>query len=103
MFKFAAIETFKAKVSVMTPAGEEQEFTAEYLYLDNAAAAELVKLEPDAMLRRVWIGWSDIVGPDDKPLPFSAEQRDRFIAHAYVNNAVAGEYYRSRQGLRAKN
>ncbi len=105
-FKFAEVFTFKEKVTIVTPGGEEQTFLGEFLYLDDKATEELVKLETAESLRQVWTGWSGIVfgeGDEEKELPYSAPQRELFLVHAYVTNAVLFAYLRARQGLRAKN
>lgn len=103
MFKFVPIESFKTTVKLMLPTGEEQQFTATFAYLDDKAAEEVARLPAADLLRKVWTGWEDIVGPDDKPLPFAAEQRELFLGHAFIVNGVVLEYFRARQGLRAKN
>jgi len=102
-FKFEEVFTFKETVTVITPGGVQQTFTAEFLYLDDKAIEEFVKLPNADGLRQVWKGWDGIVGPDDQPLPFSEPQRELFLGHAYITNAVLFSYLRGRQGLLAKN
>lgn len=109
MFRFAPIETFTAPVTVMTPGGEVQEFTATFLYRDNKAHAELLAKPVDECCRTIWKGWSGIETPDPSDagksveLAYSDAQRDLLLEHAYVGNAVFGAYVRAREGLRAKN
>lgn len=43
-FKFAEITTFTAPVTIATPSGEQQSFVGTFLYLDDAANDEAVKL-----------------------------------------------------------
>lgn len=102
-FKFEAISTFKTTIVVTLPDGEQQSFTGTFMYLDDAANQEAVKLSNAEMLKQVWTGWDGIVGPDDKPLAFSAEQRELFLRHTYISNAVVSAYVQARAGLRAKN
>lgn len=103
-FRFAQISTFKAPVTIMTPGGDEQKFVAEFLYLDDKANSEAVLLGNEELLRLVWKGWNDeIVDADDKPLPFSTEQRELFLKHSFITNAVVSDYVRARLGIRAKN
>lgn len=101
-FKFQEISTFEAPVDVVTPSGDVQSFSGTFLYLDDAANAEAVKLSNEELLRQVWKGW-DILGPDDQPLPFSKAQLELFLKHAYIHNAVVLHYVRARMGQRAKN
>lgn len=102
-FKFEEIATFKTPVDIVTPDGERQAFTGVFAYIDDKAADELAKLPVTDGLRQVWKGWEDIVGPDDKPLPFSEAQLELFLGHGYINNATLVAFFRGRQGLRAKN
>lgn len=103
-FKFKEIVTFKAPVTITTPGGEEQSFVGEFLYLDDQANDMAVKLGNEDLLRQVWKGWNeDIVGEDDKPLPFSEAQRELFLKHSFITNGVVLHYVRGRMGLRAKN
>jgi hypothetical protein len=102
-FKFEAISTFKTDVEVTLPNGEQQTFTGAFTYLDDEANEEAVKASNAELLRKVWIGWDGIVDADDKPLAFSAEQRDLLLRHLYIHNAVVSAYVQARAGLRAKN
>lgn len=103
-FKFAEITTFTAPVTITTPSGEAQSFVGTFLYLDDAANAEAVKLGNEDLLRQVWKGWNeDIVGADDKPLPFSSAQLELFLKHSFITNAVVLGYVLGRLGQRAKN
>lgn len=103
-FKFEPISTFKAPVTILTPGGEEQSFVATFLYLDDKANDEAVKLGNSDLLRKVWKGWDDdVTDGDGKPLPFSTEQLELFLEHSFITNAVVTHYVRSRMGLRAKN
>lgn len=102
-FRFEEIATFKTEVEVITPAGDRQTFVGEFLYLDDAANDEAVKLSNPDLMRQVWKGWSGVVASDDKPLPFSEPQLELFLKHSYIHNAAVTAYVRGRQGLRAKN
>lgn len=109
MFKYLPIETFDAPVKIMTPGGEEHEFTATFSYLDDKAHAVLLEKSVEECCRTVWKGWSGIEAPDPNDasksivLAYSDAQRDLLLGHAYISNAVFGGYARARQGLRAKN
>ena len=103
-FKFAEITTFTAPVTIVTPSGEQQSFVGTFLYLDDAANGEAMKLGNEDLLRQVWKGWNDdIVGADDKPLPFSTAQLELFLKHSFITNAVVLGYVLGRLGQRAKN
>ena len=103
-FKFEAISTFKAPVTIITPGGEEQTFGATFLYLDDKANEEAVKLSNPEMLRQVWKGWDDdVTDGDGKPLPYSDAQLEVFLAHSFITNAVVSTYVLARMGRRAKN
>jgi hypothetical protein len=102
-FRFEEIATFKTEVTVTLPGGDQQTFVGEFLYLDDEANDEAVKLTNPDLMRQVWKGWDGIVGADDKPLPFSEPQLELFLKHSYIHNAGVTAYVRGRQGLRAKN
>lgn len=108
-FKFAPIESFTAPVTIMTPGGETQDFSATFRYFDNKAHAEMAAKPIDEVCRMIWTGWSGIEAPDPAdaaksvPLAFSEEQRDLLLTHAYIGNAVYSAYLRAREGLRSKN
>ena len=102
-FKFETISTFSTPVTVTLPGGEQQTFTGIFAYLDDDANEKALKSSNAEFLAQVWTGWDGIVGPDDKPLPFSAEQRKLLLQHLYINNAVIAAYVQARAGLRAKN
>lgn len=103
MFKFVPIETFTAPVTLITPGGEAQTFKAVFSYLDDKANDEAVKLDNTELLRNIWKGWSEINDDQDKPLPYSDDQRELFLRHTYITNAVVTAYVNSRAGLRPKN
>lgn len=103
-FKFEPISTFTAPVTIVTPGGEEQSFVATFLYLDDKANDEAVKLGNADLLRQIWKGWNeDITDVDGKPLPYSSAQLELFLGHSFITNAVVLHYVRARMGLRAKN
>ena len=103
-FKFETISTFQAPVTILTPGGEEQSFVATFLYLDDKANDEAVKLSNPDLLRQVWKGWDDdVTDGDGKPLPYSAAQMEIFLAHSFITNAVVSHYVLARMGRRAKN
>ena len=102
-FKFEKISTFTNTVRVMRPDGVEQEFKASFVYLDDEAWTKIGAEPTGDFLRKHWTGWEDIVGADDKPMPFSEAQRDQLLAHSYITQAVLASYIAGRQGQRAKN
>lgn len=105
-FRFEEIATFKTEVTVTLPGGDQQTFKGEFLYLDDKANDEAVKLGNEDLLRQVWKGWEGIVVGKDKeeqPLPFSEPQRELLLKHSYIHNAVVLHYVRARMGMRAKN
>jgi hypothetical protein len=102
-FRFASFTTFSAPVRLITPGGDEQEFTAEFVYLDDKQWAEKGTTPTLDFLRAHWTGWSGIVGDGDREIPFGPEQREIFLAHTYISQAVINAYIAARAGLRAKN
>ncbi|MFN4017093.1 MAG: hypothetical protein ACK4JB_17275 [Reyranella sp.] len=103
-FKFSEITTFTAPVTIVTPSGESQSFVGTFLYLDDAANAEAVKLGNEDLLRQVWKGWDeDVAAAADKPLPISEAQLELIMKHSFITNAVVMGYVLGRLGQRAKN
>jgi hypothetical protein len=102
-FKFEPIARFWAPVKIVRPDGAEQEFEAEFVYLDDAQWAELGTMKSVDFLARHWTGWRGVVGADDRELPFSEAQRDQLLSHSYITTQVIGAYVTARQGVRAKN
>lgn len=102
-FRFAPITTFAAPVKVIKPGGEEQEFVAQFVYLDDKQWAEKGALPSLDFLRAHWIGWAGIVGDDDQEIAYSEAMREALLGHDYVSRAVLGAYITGRSGQRAKN
>jgi hypothetical protein len=102
-FKFAAIVNFWTTVTVTTPGGEQQEFEGQFVYLDDKQWDEKGKLPPLEFLQQHWVGWKGILDTDDQEIPFSPDQRDRLLGHAYIIQALLGAHGAARAGLRAKN
>lgn len=101
MFKLLDQPTFWWNVDVEIPTlpshedGENQtaahRFRAQFLAVPDK---ELTQGDVDipAMLKRVWIGWDDVTGPDDHPIPFSPELRDAQLEILWVRRAVWNAY-----------
>ncbi len=102
-FKFAKITTFRAPVTLITPGGEEQEFTAEFVYLDDKAWLEKQQLPTVDFLRAFWTGWRGIVGEDGAEIAYSDTMRDALLDHNYIAQPVVTAYSTARAGRRAKN
>lgn len=103
MFVFRTYFEFEAPVQVMTPWGEEQQFTGRFLYLDDKAFDALTQSDK-GLLEKVWIGWGDdIKDADQQPIAWSIERRDELLGHQYVTQAVAVAYVKARRGMREKN
>lgn len=103
MFTYKIPQTFWAIVTVVTPDGDEQKFSAQFNYLDDKTWSEQSQKPAADFLRDNWIGWKGIVGEDKADVPFSPEQREIFLAHAYIGLPVIAAYSQSRQGIRQKN
>lgn len=102
-FKFAAITSFWAPVKVITPGGEEQEFEAQFVYLDDKGWAGKQQVPTLDFLREHWTGWQGIVGADERAIDYSVEKRDELLDHSFVALAVITAYREARMGQRAKN
>lgn len=81
-----AAQTFRARFLIL-PASERQAIA------DDARAA----------LRKIWLGWEDIVDTDGQPVPFSETARDQLMDYDYVTIGVAAAYERATAGIETKN
>ena len=109
MFKINNRPTFKRKVTVRIPVDDgydDQSFTAEFQLLDMDDMGGHNTMTPEGMrsfLQTVVIGLEDIVGEDDKPIPYSAKLRDRVIAQVPALNALYDTYAKAVGDARAGN
>lgn len=88
MFRVVDAYECEAQVTVMPPGAEPQPFTARFrLGADDLDALADPDRAADA-IACVWIGWSDVVDEDGKPVPFSPEMRDRLLKYPFVRAAV---------------
>lgn len=110
MFVLTENPTFSHPVKVLIPVDgghKEQSFTAEFRVIpaEEAAKFDLNKGEDSrAFLQRAIVKFGDdIVGPDDKPVPYSDELRDRLIGVPYVRSALARTYFAAIGGQKLGN
>lgn len=119
-FRLTSDHTYPWPVTLNIPdpekAGEviEQRFTATFraMPLDeakrldeeiSALPAEQQTARQDDVLRRVIIGWDqEVVGEDDKPIPFSAAALEQAIQLSWFRIGCYRAYRQSLQGQAAK-
>jgi len=110
MFKIKAIDTITWPVEVSIPqdGGKivKAEFIATFRYLtDTEVEALLVRSRGNnrAMLKEVVTGWDGVTDADDMPLPFTPDNLDGLLGHAYVSNAMVVAWGNMQRGAAAKN
>lgn len=96
MFKVVTKPTFTHPVTVMVPSDgghSQQKFKATFAVED---VDELSHIQDEggqkAVLQRVITNMSDLIGDDDKPLPYSDQLRDQLIGVPYVRIALFKTY-----------
>jgi hypothetical protein len=107
-FKLSLSPSYLWPISVDIPAEsgaiETSTFKARFsrLTIDQfAALAE--KKNGREILREVLIGWEDLTGADDKPLPFTAEAREILLSIGPVLSELSVQLMRSQVMAKEKN
>ncbi len=101
MFKLEENPKFTHVVEVLVPADEghvkqDMKVTFQAIPVGEFGQLDLSSAEDSTLfLQRIVVGVDDVVGPDNKPLPFSAELRDRLIAISYVRSAIVRTYFKA--------
>lgn len=99
MFKIDDNPTFTHTVKAMVPIDgghEEQSFKVTYGLIppEEFAALNLNSREDsDAFLNRIVQRLDDIVGADDKPLPYSNKVRDAVLRRPWARSAIVRGYF----------
>ena len=87
--------TWPVTAPMLTPDGPvEQTFTVTFLEIDEDELNAIFE-EPKSdivLLKRVLVGWDDMVGSDEAPIPYSAETRDQVAKKPYLRSAVVQAY-----------
>ncbi|MBL4751456.1 MAG: hypothetical protein JKX71_12900 [Amylibacter sp.] len=98
MFKVVNNPEFTHDVTVNVPVDgghEEQTFKARFRVL---AEKELIKIDHDNehgtadLLKTLIVGMEDLIGEDEKPLPYNDALRDQMLAVGYVRVALIKTY-----------
>ncbi|WP_347278606.1 hypothetical protein [Plasticicumulans sp.] len=82
---------------------ETQLFTARFRFLSQARIEEIgadlrstaPTLTDEGLVREVLIGWSDVLGVDDEPAPFSDATRDALTGLPGVRKAIVHAWFES--------
>ena len=107
MFTIRRDHTCTRFVTVNVPvekAFRKETFTAEFKVLDQDEARTIEETAPDgeesrSLLRKVFIGMSDVKDADGNAAEFSDEIRETMIKVPYVAMALIEEYYKAITGL----
>lgn len=102
MFKLVANPRFSRTVEVNVPVDggfEKHTFKATYQVIEDAdgdGAHDLETTEGStAFLRSALVSMDDLVGDDDKPLPYSDKLRDQLLKVPYIRIALARTYFQA--------
>ncbi len=109
MFKIVDRPEFTHDVAVMVPSDggfTEETFKARFRVLspekgDVFALKNLAEIK--TFLTDAIVSFEDVVGPDDKPVPFSDALRDQMLALVYVRTALMRTYVDAISKARAGN
>lgn len=99
MFTITDEMTFTHTVKMLVPVDgghKPQPFKATFRVLDTDREAEfdLSTAEGSSdFIRAIVVDMGDLVGPDDQPVPYSHELRDRLIRWPFVRQALVRTYY----------
>ncbi len=100
MFTVTSQPTFTHTVKVLVPVdGGHQEQTLKVTYRVLASDTDEDEFDLNstsgstAFLKKAVVGLDDMVGADEKPLPYSDGVRDQLIKLPYVRVAMARGYY----------
>jgi hypothetical protein len=100
--------TFIREIHVQQPkdsAFRSFSFRAEFLDIRQAEIDAIIEDSDYAdrdLLRKVLVGWQDIVGPDKQPVPFSEEVREQLIERPWVRTPMVRVYFEVINGGRVK-
>lgn len=96
MFKFSVDPKFTHDVTVCAPVDggfKEQTFRATFRVIPVDELGDTATLEGQKqLLTRIVCHFDDVVGEDDKPVPYSDELRGQFIAVPYIRAALVQTY-----------
>lgn len=110
--KFVKHRPFKAQITVEVPGAEgadDMKFTAHFIALsmDELKSHKLETAEEqDAYLRAIFVGWDGITDDtegEDKPLPFTPENRDMLIGDLFIRRALQETYASTMAGQKRGN
>lgn len=105
MFTFIDDEsdlTFESKVSVQHPKFGKQEFTAEFMVIEQEELEELSKSD-SALLERVLVGATGLRDADKNKIEFSTAIKEAMIQRPYLRSALAIQYMKDIQGFKRGN
>ena len=114
--KFVKRRPFKAQIIVEFPCvdrgadgADDMKFTAHFvaLSLEELKSHKMETTDDqDAYLRAVFVGWDGIIedtdGPE-KPLPYTAENRDMLMGDLFIRRALQETYATTMAGLKRGN
>lgn len=104
-FRFNPRPTTWITVRLTVPSDDglqQQSFRAQFLILP-AKERQAIADDPRAALRKIWLGWENIVDVEGTPVPFSETARDQLMEYDYVTIGVASAYERATAGIETKN
>jgi len=107
MFNITKKPEFTHTVTVLEPTDgghTETDFKARFRVISDEEKNEFLKDGgTPAFLKAIIVSFEDIVGDDDKPMPYNDALRDQMIAIPYVNLALVNTYIRAVLKARVKN
>lgn len=96
MFKITSDPKFTHPVTVCRPVDGghvEETFKVTYRVVDVDQLGGTHDLEgQQIILKKIVCGFEEVVGEDDKPLPYSEELRDQLIAKPFIRAAMFQTY-----------
>jgi len=76
---------------------ESQQFTARFIEVSQEELDSIFEQprSDNALIKRVLIGWGEVVDTKKKPVAYSEAARDAMIARPYVRSAIAQAYVKA--------
>lgn len=117
MFVLRDVYEAVAPVVVRLPGNDgkpvQQRFLANFRIPSDAEIRSIIVAHPPtpgepqmgdvAVLRACWVGWSEVEDDSGQAVPWSAEARDRMLAHKLVRQALIDAFLAASTGRAEKN
>ena len=99
MFRLLDSWRFERQVPIGLPDGHEESCRVEFSAISHQEAQELARRGDEELLRRVVVGWQDIVDENGQKLAFTRANLARLLSYPFVVRSLSMAYV---EGLRGE-